>query len=158
VLSAAPLNDTLADDLLHLARLLHRQSSPVRRGELTPEQFWLLRELGRHGPMSMRQLAASLELSPSSVTTACKRLARDGLLTRERHGTDERVVIVTLTRRGKQQLARWRQRRHEQAAQLLSPLSPTEQAQLQRLLRRALDEAQRVGLEEEDEPASVADD
>jgi DNA-binding MarR family transcriptional regulator len=152
------LNDTLADDLLHLTRLMWRQSSPVRRGELTPEQFWLLRELGRNGPLSMRQLANGLGLTPSSVTTACKRLERDGLLTRERQDDDERVVMVALTRRGKHQLARWRLRRHEQAAQLLSPLGRADQSQLQRLLRRVLEEAQRVGLEVEDEPSSVADD
>ncbi len=151
------LNDTLADDLLHLSRLLYRQTSPVRRGELTPEQFWLLRELGHHGRLSMRQLANGLSLTPSSVTSACKRLERDGLLTRERQDHDERVVIVALTRRGKQQLARWRQRRHEQAAELLSPLGRDDQSQLQRLLRRVLEEAHRVGLEVEDESGSVPD-
>ncbi|MBV9354172.1 MAG: MarR family transcriptional regulator [Chloroflexi bacterium] len=142
---------TLPDDLLRLARLLRRHTNPVRRGELTAEQYWLLRQLGRRGPLKVRQLAAGLGLTPSSVTIASKRLERDRLLSRERQGDDERVVLVALTARGREQLARWRQGRHDAAARLLSPLTPDERQQLEHLVARVLEVAQDQGLMEDDE-------
>ncbi len=142
---------TLPDDLLRLARLLRRHTNPVRRGELTAEQYWLLRQLGRRGPLKVRELAAGLGLSPSSVTIACKRLERDGLLSRERQGDDERVVLVALTDQGREQLARWRQRRHDEATRLLAPLTPDDRQQLERLVARVLQVAQDQGLMEDDE-------
>jgi DNA-binding MarR family transcriptional regulator len=142
---------TLPDDLLRLARLLRRHTNPVRRGELTAEQYWLLRQLGRRGPLKVRDLAAGLGLSPSSVTIACKRLERDGLLSRARQGDDERVVLVALTDQGREQLARWRQRRHDEATRLLAPLAPDERQQLERLVARVLQVAQDQGLMEDDD-------
>ncbi len=141
----------LPDDLLRLARLLRRHTNPVRRGELTAEQYWLLRQLGRRGPLKVRELAAGLGLSPSSVTIACKRLERDGLLSRERQGADERVVLVALTAQGRHQLAHWRQRRHDEATRLLAPLTPEERQQLEHLIVRVLEVAQDQGLMEDDE-------
>ena len=150
MLQTAPIA-SLPDALLRLARVLRRHTNPVRRGELTQEQYWLLRQLGRRGPLKVGQLAAGLGLTPSSVTLACKRLERDGFVSRDRQADDERVVLVALTPHGRQQLADWRQRRHDEAALLLARLSPAEQDQLQHLLGRVLDAARDLGLTD-DEP------
>jgi DNA-binding MarR family transcriptional regulator len=98
-----------------------------------------------------RDLAAGLGLSPSSVTIACKRLERDGLLSRERQGDDERVVLVALTAQGREQLARWRQGRHDEATRLLAPLTLDERQQLGHLVARILVVAQDQGLMEDDD-------
>ena len=49
--------DRLVEDLLVLWRLLRASTHPVRRAEITPEQYWLLCYLHRRGSMSVSKLA-----------------------------------------------------------------------------------------------------
>jgi DNA-binding MarR family transcriptional regulator len=134
--------DRLVEDLLALWRLLRINTHPVRRGEITPEQYWLLKLLNRKTELSIGELAEALGVTGSSVTTACKRLEKAGLLKRTRQvdGQDERVVLVTLTPQGHQQLEAWQQERRSELNKMLTPLSDSEQAELQRLIERILEE------------------
>lgn len=133
--------DRLVEDLLALWRLLRVNTHPVRRGEITPEQYWLLKLLNKRGELSIGELAEALGVTGSSVTTACKRLEKAGLLRRERQGDgqDERVVLVTLTAQGREQIEAWQQERRVALIQMLAPLTSTEQDELQRLLERILE-------------------
>lgn len=133
--------DRLVEDLLSLWRLLRVNTHPVRRGEITPEQYWLLKLLNKRGELSIGELAEALSLTGSSVTTACKRLEKAGLLRRERQadGQDERVVLAMLTARGREQLEAWQQERRNALTQMLSPLTPSEQEELQCLIERILE-------------------
>src|SRR6478672_615554 len=90
-------SETLVEDLLALWRELRQATHPVRRGDITPEQFWLLRHLRQNGPSSIGELADALGVTQSSATTACQRLEKAGFATRTRAADDERVVRVTLT-------------------------------------------------------------
>jgi DNA-binding MarR family transcriptional regulator len=130
--------DRLVDDLLSLYHLIRRASHPVHRAEMTPEQYWLLRLLRRRGTLSIGELAEALGVTGSSVTTACKRLEKAGLLTRERQSEDERMVCVTLTEQGHAQIEAWQQQRRALLLHLLTPLDQEEQATLQHLLERML--------------------
>ncbi len=136
--SIAVADATLIEDLLRLARLLRRHAHPTRRSEMTPEQVWLLRELGRHGAMRVADLANALGISPSSATVACQRLERVGLVTRRRQDVDERVVLVDLTPEGHARLDAWRQRRRDEAARLLAALDPLERGHLHALIGKIL--------------------
>src|ERR687886_1921809 len=104
-------SDQLVEDLLSLWRVLRRISHPVRQGEITPQQYWLLLQLWRRGPLSIGEMAEAVDVSQSAATTACKRLEKAELVTRERQASDERVVLVALTEHGRQQLEAWRQQR-----------------------------------------------
>ncbi len=132
--------DRLVEDLLALWRLLRINTHPVRRGEITPEQYWLLKLLNKQGELSIGELAEALGVTGSSVTTACKRLEKSGMLkrTRQADGQDERVVLVTLTTQGSEQIEAWQQERRTELAKMLTPLSAEEQAELQRLIERIL--------------------
>lgn len=134
--------DRLVEDLLALWRLLRVNTHPVRRGEITPEQYWLLKLLNKRGELSIGELAEALGVTGSSVTTACKRLEKAGLLRRARQadGQDERVVLVTLTTQGREQIEAWQQERRVALIQMLAPLTPSEQEELQRLLERILEQ------------------
>jgi DNA-binding MarR family transcriptional regulator len=134
----AMTTDRLVEDVLTLYHLIRRTSHPVQRGEITPEQYWLLRLLRRSGPMSIGQLADALGITGSSVTTGCKRLERAGLVQRERQSDDERMVLVALTPQGQQKIEAWQQERRAFLARLLAPLSPQEQDTLAALLERVL--------------------
>ncbi len=65
--------ENLAEDLLMLWRLLRGLSHPVRRAEITPEQYWLLRLLSHASSLSISELAHELRIAASSATVACKR-------------------------------------------------------------------------------------
>ncbi|CAB1128056.1 putative Transcriptional regulator SlyA [Candidatus Hydrogenisulfobacillus filiaventi] len=146
--------EALVGELLELMRVFRWFTHPVRRGEITAEQYWLLRLLEKAGPLRVGQLAAALGIGQSSVTTACKRLERQGLVRRARDTADERVVRVILTEQGQQCVASWAALRHATAARILSTLSPEEQTRLQELLARVLDQAQRLAREPEVPAAS----
>ncbi len=134
-------SEHLVDDMLALYHLIRRASHPVHRAEMTPEQYWLLRLLRRRGALSISELAEKLGVTGSSITTACKRLEKAGLVMRERQSDDERMVRVTLTEQGSARVEAWQEQRRELLAHLLAPLAEDEQGALQRLLERILEAA-----------------
>ncbi len=138
-------NEQLIDDVQMLYHLIRRASHPVKRAEMTPEQYWLLRLLRRRGTLSIGELAEILGVTGSSVTTACKRLEKVGFVTRERQSDDERKVMVMLTEQGNEQIEAWQQRRREFLQTLLVPLDEEQQSTLQHLLERILYEADQDG-------------
>jgi len=113
---------------------------------MTPEQYWLLRLLRRKGAMSIGELAQALGVTGSSVTTACKRMEKAGLVTRERQSDDERMVRVMLTKQGHERVEAWQQQRRELLSQLLAPLNQDEQAALQKLLEQILEYAEQPAI------------
>lgn len=127
-----------ADDLHSVWRHVRRATRPTRRGDLTPEQVWLLGHLREMGPRNVGELASVLGVTQSAATTACQRLERAGLATRSRDVTDERIVNVELTTAGSARIDEWQQRKRVEAAPLLESLSPQEVTELQRLLRKIL--------------------
>ena len=141
--------EQLAEDLITLWRLLRNLSNPVRRAEMTPEQYWLLRLLNRSGPLSVGELATQLGIAVSSATVACQRLEKVGLLTRQRQANDERVVQVALTEQGLAQIDLWGQRKRKALTHFLSVLDQQEQQILQSLIERVLEAADARVSEEE---------
>ena len=140
--------EQLAEDLIALWRLLRNLSHPVRRAEITPEQYWLLRLLNRSGPLSISELANRLDIAISSATISCKRLEKAGLLTRERQSDDERVVRVALTAAGLAQIDAWGQRKREALTRMLNVLDAQEQQTLQSLIERVLEDADSRAVED----------
>lgn len=130
--------DSLVDDILDLYHRIRRASSPVQRAEITPEQYWLLRLLRRKGALSIGELAEAIGVTGSSITTACKRLEKAGLVTRERQSEDERMVRVLLTEKGREQVEAWRKQRRDVVFEWLTALDQEEQETLQYLLERLL--------------------
>lgn len=133
--------DQLLDGLFAVWRLMRRAISLNQQTTLTLEQFWLLRQLWQQGPMTIGELAASLGITPGSVTIACKRLEKDGRVTRDRQAQDERVVRVALTPEANEILKAWLAHRREVFAQFLERLEPYEQADLMRMIERVLEVA-----------------
>lgn len=137
-------SERLVEDLLTFSRLLR----PIRGSGMTPQQYWLLRQLRRAGPLSTGELAQALGITNGSATVACQRLEKAGLLTRERQIEDERVVLVALTDQGRAQIDALRQQKREALAGLLNVLNQDEQEELQRMIDRLLEAAEAQGLRE----------
>ncbi|MDW7981465.1 MAG: MarR family transcriptional regulator [Thermomicrobium sp.] len=136
------LRETIADLLIELGRHLRRHMHALRPGDLTPEQFWLLKRVWSRGPLRIGELAAELGVTPSAVTVGCKRLERAGLVRRVRGATgDERVVLVTLTPDGEARVREWQSQRRRYLVELLAVLDPSELTALRPLLVRLVEAA-----------------
>jgi len=82
-----------------LRRLKARQTP--RPGELSHAQYGLLFSLCDGEPRSSRELALAADVSPATTAEMLDSLAADGLVERTRSTEDKRVVLTTLTDRGR---------------------------------------------------------
>lgn len=91
---------TAVDQVLELVVLLHRdmQLSFERDGltEARARLLWVL----RGGPVTQRELADALAVTPRNVTGLVDGLVATGYVARAPHPTDRRAVLVTLTDTG----------------------------------------------------------
>ncbi|HXW94111.1 MAG TPA: MarR family transcriptional regulator [Nitrososphaerales archaeon] len=125
-------------DLLLVLWQRWRSASPVKRGAITREQYWILRTLSERGEMKIKDIASAIGCTPGSASIAVKRLERGGLVRRERGEKDERVVTVTLAKRGASKLESWRGEQLVSMSALFEPLSPKEKRALSGILEKAL--------------------
>lgn len=89
----------------HLRRIvkaleLYSREVEARFG-LTGPQLWALWELGQGGPMALKELAARMQLHPSTVVGVVDRLSDKGLALRAVDPEDRRRVRLSLTPKGK---------------------------------------------------------
>ncbi len=70
-------------------------------GKLSYAQYSLLFGLAAKPQLQASQLAAVADLAPATVTEMLDHLETDGLVARVRSDQDKRVVLVSLTRRGR---------------------------------------------------------
>lgn len=68
---------------------------------LTHPQYLVMLALWERDSRSLRDLAATLALDPGTLSPLVKRLEAAGLVRRERDRTDERLLAVTLTDKGR---------------------------------------------------------
>jgi len=115
-----------------------RSASPVRKGAITREQYWVLRLLMERGSMKVKDLALAIGCTPGSASVAVKRLEKSGLVRRDRSARDERVVTVILEKEGVKRLSAWRDNQVASMNQLFDSLSPEERKSLRLLLQKAL--------------------
>ncbi|HKT22273.1 MAG TPA: MarR family transcriptional regulator [Nitrososphaerales archaeon] len=127
----------ITDLLLSILRRW-RSESPVGRGVVTQEQYWVLKSLSDSGPQRLKDLADRLGCTPSSASVAVKRLERTGLVERKRAEADEREVRINLTGEGERQFAAWRGDRLGMMSTIFETLSRSERDQLEALLRKAV--------------------
>lgn len=69
-------------------------------------RFEILRLLGfsRRGQLPMGKIGQRLQVHPASVTSAVKRLERDGLVSRKGHAEDNRIIMASILPRGRSRL------------------------------------------------------
>jgi len=118
----------------HLRRIFKAVESYSRTVEtrfgITGPQLWALWELGRKAPLSLKDLAASMHLSPSTVVGVIDRLIAKELVLREPDQADRRRVCLSLSPRG---LALIRQAPNPAQDQLIKGLKSLSPAQLKTL-------------------------
>lgn len=108
----------------------------LREVGLVPGQELLLLQLWDRDCCSQTDLVERLGLDPSTVTKMLQRLERSGWLAREPSPDDGRVMVVTLTQAGRDLQVAVTTLWSELEGETIKALSPDEQAELLRLLRK----------------------
>ena len=121
----------LAHELrLAVMRLSRRLRSQRVDTSVTLTHLAALSTLKRHGPMSPGELAAHERVQPPSMTRVVVALADAGLVTRTRHPTDGRQVVIELTAAADELLTAEARAREAWLAGRLQQLTPEERAVL----------------------------
>jgi DNA-binding MarR family transcriptional regulator len=120
--------------------------SLVAEGAPSYPRLKLLYALHCDGPQRMADLAATLEVTPRSVTALVDGLERESLVRRQPHPTDRRATMIELTDEARQAVERSME--HQVAiAALFETLSEGDRRSLLRLTS-ALDARMRATLDE----------
>jgi DNA-binding MarR family transcriptional regulator len=95
--------------------------------ETTIAQYRALVVLDSRGPQRIVDLAAALDVAPSTAGRMCDRLVREGLIRRHRARADRRVVLVSLTATGRLVVDQATARRRALIEEILGRLPGREQ-------------------------------
>jgi DNA-binding MarR family transcriptional regulator len=119
-------------DALHSAalRLLRRARVADAGMDLDGPRASALSVLVFVGPQQISRLAAIEQVSPPAMTKTVTALETAGLVRRERHPTDRRIVLVTATDAGRDLLHDGRRARVRLVADLLTGLPAADRATL----------------------------
>jgi DNA-binding MarR family transcriptional regulator len=105
---------------------------------VTLPQFDVLSELERAGEkMTMSELSRELMVSNGNVTGVIDRLEKNGFVTRTRAEHDRRVQYIELTTKGREEFDVMAKHHERWLDDMLSDLSTTDMARLQKLLLKA---------------------
>ena len=88
------------------------------------------------GRVRMGDLAAALGVTARNITTIVDGLEGEGLLTRRRHPTDRRAILLELTEKGRAQIAQIHALHGAIAERFFAPLDAAERNELLRLLAK----------------------
>jgi DNA-binding MarR family transcriptional regulator len=109
-----------------MMRSVRRWSS----GRLSMVNLHVLMALAHGGPLPMRAIAESLDVSQASTTGIIDRMEELGYVSRVRDEADRRVVNVALTDAGHELIADMASERRERLAQLLGTMADDDLAAL----------------------------
>ncbi|WP_338026317.1 MULTISPECIES: MarR family transcriptional regulator [Cohnella] len=101
----------------------HHQMETELAPHLTAGQLQVLELLQAHEPMKPSELLPHLETTPAAVTTLLDRMERNGLVRRVRDEQDRRIVWVSMTEVGRDEVERGLKVRSEIVDRSLGRLS-----------------------------------
>ncbi|MFD7922105.1 MarR family winged helix-turn-helix transcriptional regulator [Streptomyces sp. NPDC059740] len=108
--------------------------------DLTGPQFTVLSLLHAHGAMDQGTLGSLAHLDKSTAAPLLDRLRSRGLVDLTKDAADRRRKLVTITASGRELATSLAPAVVSVSEQVLAPLSPEEQAEFFRLLRRVVGE------------------
>jgi DNA-binding MarR family transcriptional regulator len=108
--------------VMRLRRRLANERDP--HNDLSIPVMAVLGALFRRGELTVGELAALERVQPPTMTRKVNFLEEGGYLTRRPHDSDGRVVVITLTDRGRDTVLADRRRRDEWLSRQLRDLTP----------------------------------
>jgi MarR family 2-MHQ and catechol resistance regulon transcriptional repressor len=113
----------------------HAQDS-VAATRLGLTDFAVLKVLLFTGPLPVNVIGSKVLLTSGSITATLDRLAAQGLVKRTNHPTDRRAYLVNLTPAGRKKIGPASLKHAKKMAEVVSVLTPTEQQELVRLMKK----------------------
>lgn len=101
---------------------------------ITGPQLVCLLAIAENCPVTLSELAQTIYLSPSTVVGIVDRLEREGFVVRERSKVDRRVVLITITDKGREFVAKAPSPIQEQLESRLEQLPVDEQLRIAQAL------------------------
>jgi len=120
----AGLASQLRVSVMRLRRRLANERDPAN--DLSIPVMAVLGALFRHGELTVGELASIERVQPPTMTRKVNFLEEGGYVLRRPHETDGRVVVVTLTDRGRATVVADRRRRDEWLSRQLRELTAEE--------------------------------
>ncbi|HYU84400.1 MAG TPA: MarR family transcriptional regulator [Kribbellaceae bacterium] len=114
----------LKSSIMRLSRQIRWQRADDT--ELTANQLGVLGALGKHGAMTIGDLALHEKVKPPSMTRIVSNMEAAALVRRTQHATDKRLVLVELTDTARALIDANRRRRDEWFRNRLKTLTPEE--------------------------------
>ncbi|WP_319462369.1 MarR family winged helix-turn-helix transcriptional regulator [Micromonospora sp. RTP1Z1] len=128
--------ESLAEAFWGVARRLrHLSRETLEPWQITPGHARALTVLMRHGVMRLSALADHLNIAARSTTEVVDGLEERGLVERRPDPQDRRATLVALTNEGTRVGTAIRSARDADAERFFGDLSPTDRADLARILR-----------------------
>jgi DNA-binding MarR family transcriptional regulator len=118
-----PDRERLLDSLMPLSRALIAIAARSLNGaevELTIPQYRILVALATRGPQRSIDLALEQAVHPSTITRACDRLIRRGLVRRYQRPPDRRIAWLALTEAGRRLVGEVMRRRRAEFNKLIT--------------------------------------
>jgi DNA-binding MarR family transcriptional regulator len=78
----------------------------VKKTGLTGSQLWIMQQIYNFNGISNSELAKNLTLHVSTCSILVNKLIKKGLVEKTRSPTDERKIVLTITAKGKQLMAK----------------------------------------------------
>ena len=78
----------------------------VKKTGLTGSQLWIMQQIYNFNGISNSELAKNLTLHVSTCSILVNKLIKKGLVEKTRSSTDERKIVLTITSKGKQLMAK----------------------------------------------------
>ena len=111
-------------------------SRSFRESGLGESDFRVLEALLHKGPLPVNAIGPKVFLTPGSISTAVDRLYERGLVSRTEQGTDRRVRLVDLTRKGRCLIEQIFSAHAQDMEKLAETLTGSERAQLIKTLKK----------------------
>jgi DNA-binding MarR family transcriptional regulator len=133
-------DETLSEAFWRVARLLRgRSRESLARWDIAPSHGRALGVLARHGPTRLRELSEHLHIAARSATEVIDALQERDLVERHADPDDRRATLVVLTPKGRRVSSAIEDSRAEVADRLFGALSPSDRAELARILAKLRD-------------------
>ncbi len=108
----------------------------VKQTELCIGDFAIMEVLLHRGPLPVNTIGEKVLLTSGSMTAAVNRLRKRGFVRRVQDETDGRLFHVHLTGRGRKVIEQAYRRHAQNLEKIVAVLTPTERAELARLLKK----------------------
>ncbi len=123
------------------------ETAPPNKLGITPSQVNIIDELAASGKLTVKDLSLKLGLTAPSISVGIKKLEKRELIKRESDEKDGRVVLLTLSIKGKKLYSQIKRYRENRVKILLGRLDKKEQNTMLTLLEKSLKEKSKNTLE-----------